>query len=109
MINSAIFSAFVAQLLWAGLALAAPVDQVAAAGHGNSWQYGTGGGILGLIVLVLDIMVFIEVFQSNRPASHKILWSLVVFLFPILGMLIYYLFSNRAAHNNRSGYETLAQ
>ncbi|KAK4227175.1 hypothetical protein QBC38DRAFT_200337 [Podospora fimiseda] len=107
MINNTLFSAFIAQLCLASVSLAAPVAE--ATGHGNSWQYGTGGGVLGLIVLVLDIMVFIEVFQSNRPASHKILWSLVVFLFPILGMLIYYLFSNRAAHNNRSGYETLAQ
>jgi hypothetical protein len=30
---------------------------VSASGN-NAWQYGTGGGIIGLIVLVLDIMIF---------------------------------------------------
>lgn len=38
------------------LAMAAPM--VSTAGHGNSWAYGTSGGIIGLIVLILDIVVF---------------------------------------------------
>lgn len=51
---------FIAQLLLATLALAAPVAEgtVAATAGGNAWQYGTGGGIIGLIVLILDIIVF---------------------------------------------------
>jgi len=51
---------FLAQLFFAALALAAPIaDETAMAkAGGNAWQYGTGGGILGLIVLILDIIVF---------------------------------------------------
>lgn len=63
------------------------------------WQAGTGGGIIGFIVLVLDIIAWIEIFKSNRPVPNKVLWALVVFLFPVVGMIIYYLFSNRQAHN----------
>ncbi|KAJ4366062.1 hypothetical protein N0V95_000289 [Ascochyta clinopodiicola] len=63
------------------------------------WQAGTGGGIVGFIVLVLDIIAWIEIFKSNRPVSGKVIWALVVFLFPVVGMIIYYLFSNRQAHN----------
>ncbi|KAJ8116446.1 hypothetical protein OPT61_g2142 [Boeremia exigua] len=63
------------------------------------WQAGTGGGIIGFIVLVLDIIAWIEIFKSNRPVSGKVIWALVVFLFPVVGMVIYYLFSNRQAHN----------
>ncbi|WYZ36097.1 hypothetical protein EsH8_X_000744 [Colletotrichum jinshuiense] len=98
------------QLCFALLAAAAPVTDptIGAAGHGNTWQYGTGGGILGFIVLVLDIIVFMEVLKSDRPVSHKVLWCLVVFLFPLVGMIVYWLFSNRAAHNSRSGYEAVA-
>lgn len=33
-------------------------DEIVAKGHGDAWQYGTGGGVVGLIVLVLDIFVF---------------------------------------------------
>jgi hypothetical protein len=26
--------------------------------HGNAWKFGTGGGLLGFVVLILDILVF---------------------------------------------------
>ncbi|KAK1570058.1 uncharacterized protein LY79DRAFT_570601 [Colletotrichum navitas] len=108
--RNTIFTRFLLQICFALLAVAAPVSDPAlgTAAHGNTWQYGTGGGILGFIVLVLDIIVFLEVLKSNRPVSHKVLWCLVVFLFPIVGMVIYWLFSNRAAHNSRSGYDPIA-
>ncbi|KAI8942347.1 hypothetical protein NX059_000423 [Plenodomus lindquistii] len=77
------------------LAEAAPITAQSA----KPWQAGTGGGIIGFIVLVLDIIAWIEIFKSNRPVPNKVLWSLVVFLFPVVGMIIYYLFSNRQAHN----------
>ncbi|KAF5633842.1 cardiolipin synthase [Fusarium tjaetaba] len=102
MFNNAVF-AFL-QLWLATLAFAAPIaDEVTVTGA-EPWHYGTGGGIIGFIVLVLDILVWIEVLQSNRPVSHKILWCLVVFLFPIVGMIVYYLFSNRKSHMRNSDY-----
>ncbi|KAK6077431.1 hypothetical protein SCUP234_05969 [Seiridium cupressi] len=95
------------QLCLATLAFAAPVADEFSASSSNTWQYGTGGGIIGFVVLILDIIVFIEVLQSNRPPLHKVLWCLVVFLFPIVGMVIYWLFSNRQSHKAGS-YEPLA-
>ena len=49
----------------------------------------------------------VEVLKSNRPPAHKLLWCLVVFLFPVIGMIVYWLFSNRAEHNSRGSYEVL--
>lgn len=50
---------FLLQLCLAALAFAAPVAQeISTSSINNSWQYGTGGGIIGFIVLVLDIIVF---------------------------------------------------
>ncbi|TQS36787.1 hypothetical protein Golomagni_02754 [Golovinomyces magnicellulatus] len=74
--------------------------------YGNSWTYGSGGSIIGLIVLILDVLVFIEIIKSNRQTSHKVLWCMVVFLFPIFGLVIYWLFSNRDAHFH-GGYEPI--
>lgn len=109
MIQIASLTALIFQLCLASLAIGAPVgDELAATGHGNSWQYGTGGGIIGLVVLVLDIIVFIEVLKSNRTPVSKLLWCLVVFLFPIVGMVIYWLFSDRAGHKSGAGYEPVA-
>jgi hypothetical protein len=39
---------------------------------------------------------------------HKLIWCLVVFLFPVIGLIAYYLFSNRSSYQRGSGYETLA-
>ena len=89
------------QLSLAMFAEAAPVST-----QSSSWQGPTGGGIVGFIVLVLDIIAWVEIFKSNRPPANKLIWALVVFLFPVVGMIIYYLFSNRASHNN-SDYEAI--
>ncbi|KAF5004230.1 hypothetical protein FDECE_9259 [Fusarium decemcellulare] len=97
------------QLWLATLAFAAPIaDDAVSATSAKPWHYGTGGGIIGFIILILDIIVWIEVLQSNRPPAHKLLWCLVVFIFPLVGMVIYWLFSNRKAHMRGSGYEPLS-
>lgn len=76
------FFSLLLQLSLAALALAAPVAQeVSATTAGNSWQYGTGGGILGFIVLILDIIVFSTYFspqalklQVTVPLSEGLLF-----------------------------------
>ncbi|KAK7189584.1 hypothetical protein DPSP01_001578 [Paraphaeosphaeria sporulosa] len=88
------------------LSLGLLVEAAPVTAQGTSWQGPTGGGVVGFIVLVLDIIAWVEIVKSNRPPLNKVIWCLVVFLFPIVGMLIYYLFSNRAAHND-SGYEAI--
>jgi len=87
-------------------ALAVPIIAEDVSIQSNAWGYGTGGGILGLIVLILDIIVFLEVLKSSRPPVNKLLWCLLVFFFPIGGLIIYYLFSDRARHNSGS-YEAI--
>ncbi|KIW02539.1 uncharacterized protein PV09_05996 [Verruconis gallopava] len=74
--------------------------------HARPWHYGVSGGIVGFIVLVLDIIVWLEVLQSNRTVPQKLLWALLVFIFPIGGVIIYFLFSNRDAHRT-GGYEPI--
>ncbi|CAG8834926.1 15895_t:CDS:2, partial [Racocetra persica] len=32
------------------------------------------GGLVGLIILVLDIIAIFEILQSSRPVVHKLLW-----------------------------------
>jgi len=64
--------------------------------------------ILGFIVLILDIIVWLEVLKSNRPVPHKVLWCVVVFIFPIIGLVLYYLFGERAKHTGSGGYESIA-
>ncbi len=46
--------------------------------------------IIGLIILILDIWAIIKVFQSNASLIAKILWTLVILIFPVIGLIIWY-------------------
>lgn len=57
----------------------------------NFWSY----GLCSTIVVVLDIIALIEVLGSDRSTGDKILWSLVIVFFPILGCILYYFFGRK--------------
>ncbi|RUS27136.1 hypothetical protein BC938DRAFT_483668 [Jimgerdemannia flammicorona] len=57
------------------------------------------GGLIGLIILIIDLIVIFEVLNSTRSVTGKLLWSLLVFFFPVGGVIIYFLFSNRSEFN----------
>ncbi|KAF9435601.1 hypothetical protein BGZ76_005911 [Entomortierella beljakovae] len=63
------------------------------------------GGFFGLIVFILDLIAIFEVLNSNRSVSSKFLWSLLIILFPVFGLIIYFLLGNREEHD---GYESIA-
>ncbi|KAI7817243.1 hypothetical protein BC939DRAFT_466532 [Gamsiella multidivaricata] len=64
------------------------------------------GGFFGLIVLILDLIAIFEVLNSTRSITSKLLWALLIFLFPVFGLIIYFLFGEREQHNG--GYESIA-
>lgn len=47
------------------------------------------GGIVGLIILIMDLIAIFEILNSNRTVSGKLAWSLLVFFFPVIGLIIY--------------------
>jgi len=49
-------------------------------------------GIFGLVILVLDILAIIEIFKSSKDATHKLLWTLLILLAPVVGLIIYWIF-----------------
>lgn len=50
------------------------------------------GSLIGLVVLILDILAIIEIFKSSKDMTAKLLWTLLILFFPIVGLLIYYFF-----------------
>lgn len=50
------------------------------------------GGILGLIILVLDIYAIIKIAQSSAEAIWKAIWIVVVIALPVLGLILWWLF-----------------
>ncbi|WP_286182103.1 PLDc N-terminal domain-containing protein [Desulfovibrio sp. Huiquan2017] len=49
------------------------------------------GGLLGLVVLVLDVYALVKIFQSGAGTGSKVLWIVLVLLFPLLGFLFWFL------------------
>jgi len=47
--------------------------------------------LFGILVVVLDIIAIISVLFGSGTAGHKVLWIILVLIFPIIGMILYYL------------------
>ncbi len=47
-------------------------------------------GIGGLIVLILDIYAIVMILQSPAKGIEKLIWALVVFFLPLIGLVIWY-------------------
>ncbi len=54
-------------------------------------------GILGLLHLVIAIWAVLQVFKSSAGTGSKILWTLLIFLFPLGGLIIWFFFGPKAA------------
>ncbi|MDX9702888.1 MAG: PLDc N-terminal domain-containing protein [Candidatus Auribacterota bacterium] len=48
-------------------------------------------GILGLIILVLDIIAILDCIKSNFDTGKKVLWIVLILLLPVIGLILYYL------------------
>ena len=49
------------------------------------------GGLFGLIILVLDVLAIVKVMNSGASTSSKVIWTLIILLLPILGLIAWYL------------------
>ena len=47
-------------------------------------------GIFGLIILILDIYAILMILQSSAKGIQKLIWVLVVFFLPLIGLIIWY-------------------
>lgn len=48
------------------------------------------GSIIGLLILIADIYAIVQIIQSSAQTSAKVLWSLGVIIFPVLGLIVWY-------------------
>lgn len=48
------------------------------------------GGIFGLLVLIADVYAIIKILQSRTQPSPKIVWILVVLIFPLVGVIVWF-------------------
>ena len=54
------------------------------------------GGILGLLVLVLDIIAIVDALKSSMDTGKKALWIILILILPVVGMVLYFLIGKKA-------------
>lgn len=47
-------------------------------------------GILSLLHLILFLIAAFEILSSNKSLGNKVLWLLLIFLLPLVGLILYY-------------------
>jgi hypothetical protein len=52
-------------------------------------------GLWGLLILAGDIWAIINIFQSAASNEKKLLWTLVVLLLPLLGLILWFFLGPR--------------
>lgn len=59
-------------------------------------MFSTGyNGILGLLILVGDVWAIINILQSSASNQKKLLWTVIVLLLPLLGLILWFFLGPR--------------
>lgn len=48
-------------------------------------------GILGLIILALNIYAIVKILGSGASTGAKVLWTLLVLVLPVVGLIIWFI------------------
>ena len=46
--------------------------------------------LLGVVIVVLDVIALISILSGHGTVGHKLLWTVLVLIFPVVGMILYY-------------------
>ncbi len=52
-------------------------------------------GLLGLVLLVLDVWAIVQIFQSNAGTGSKVAWIVVILILPLLGLVLWFFLGPR--------------
>jgi succinate dehydrogenase/fumarate reductase cytochrome b subunit len=59
-------------------------------------MFDTGyNGLFGLLILIGDIWAIINIFQSSASTGKKLLWTILVLLLPLLGLILWFFLGPR--------------
>jgi len=53
--------------------------------------------LLWLVILVLDIIAIIKVLGGRGSTQHKLLWTILILVLPLLGMILYFTIGQSSA------------
>ena len=54
-------------------------------------MFNTGyNGLIGLLILIGDVWAIVNIFQSSESNGKKVLWTVIVLVLPVLGLIIWF-------------------
>ena len=80
------------------LVLGALVLVLAGCADGNFGElvFSGPGGLCGLAILIADVWAFVQIANSTADTGSKVLWALLVFFFPVGGLILWYFFGPKS-------------
>lgn len=57
------------------------------------------GGVIGLIVLFADVWAIMQIVGSPTTTGRKAIWTVLILVFPVLGLLIWFAAGPRSLKN----------
>jgi hypothetical protein len=51
--------------------------------------------LIGLLILIVDVIIVIDIMNSRKDAEKKILWIIAVVFLPVLGPILYYVIGKK--------------
>jgi hypothetical protein len=48
------------------------------------------GTIIGIVIFIADLWAIIQTIQRAGTAGQKVLWVLIIFLLPVLGLILWF-------------------
>lgn len=46
--------------------------------------------LLGIIIVILDVIAIVSILFGHGTIGHKVLWTILVLIFPVVGMILYF-------------------
>ena len=53
------------------------------------------GWVVGIILVLVDLWALASIWQTTKPGGIKLLWTVGIMLFPILGLVVWGIFGPR--------------
>jgi hypothetical protein len=60
-------------------------------------MFPTTMGLVGVVVLLLDIFAIVSVLVGHSEVLRKVLWIVLILLLPVVGMVLYFLIGRSSA------------
>jgi hypothetical protein len=54
-------------------------------------------GLVGMVILLLDIFAIVSVLLGNSEVIRKLIWIAVILFLPLVGMVLYFLIGRSGA------------